>query len=150
MIMMLLESQVLVMYPAHPSSISMFHVYCWTHNTGAWRILIPNVCSSFFRGWLKPTTSRVPSPSVGYRCPIISPTYLPSAIPQNCLSPLFQTRYHMVPPTSCPWKCSSSELFVDRFHHNYRGYKFYIYIYMYIYICIYIYMYVCEYISMYT
>ena len=50
LIMMLLESQFLVMYPAHPSSISMFHVFCWTYNRGVWRILIPNVCSSFSGG----------------------------------------------------------------------------------------------------
>ena len=95
---------------------------------------------------------RVPSPSVGCRYPIICPSYLPSAIPQNCLYPISYlpidfhlffkqgTTWHHQPvvlasavPVNCLW--IDFTIIIEVISS--------IYVYIYVYICIYMYIYMC-------
>ena len=121
-----------------------------------------------FRGWLKPTTSLcsiclkleyhphqlvidIPSsPRHIYHQSFHRIAFIPYLpIDFHLFFKQGTTWYHQPVVLTC--KCSSSELFVDRFHHNYRGYNLYIYVYIYIYVWeyVYIYIYVWEYVYIY-
>ena len=122
-----------------------------------------------FRGWLKPTTSLcsiclkleyhphqlvidIPSsPRHIYHQSFHRIAFIPYLpIDFRLFFKQGTTWYHQPVVLTC--KCSSSELFVDRFHHNYRGYNLYIYIYtcgnmyIYIYTCGNMYIYILVYI----
>ena len=147
-----------------PSSSQLYlHVPCFLLNLQQ-RCLAdtdPQRMFIVFRGWLKPTTSLcsiclkleyhphqlvidIPSsPRHIYHQSFHRIAFIPYLpIDFHLFFKQGTTWYHQPVVLTC--KCSSSELFVDRFHHNYRGYNFYIYVYIYIYIrvgiCIYIYI----------